>query len=110
MKRRVIILPRALETLDRNFSWWSEHRSEEQAIRWLADFTERLSGLSDNAEFQALAPEAESLSTALRQLNFGIGSKPTHRALFTIEDSNVLILNIRHLAQDDLAPEDLTGQ
>jgi hypothetical protein len=43
----------------------------------------------------------------IRELHFGLGARPTHRAVFTIRPDIVLVLTIRHAAQSDLAAEDL---
>lgn len=53
-----------------------------------------------------LAPENDHFPYELRQLNYGLGSQATHRAVFTIRDNVVLILRIRHLAQHTLLEED----
>ena len=38
---------------------------------------------------------------------YGLGSRPTHRAVFAIRPDMVLVLTIRHAAQADLAEGDL---
>ena len=40
-------------------------------------------------------------------MNFGLGSKLTHRALFVIRPDMVYVIAIRHLAQRSLRPDDL---
>jgi hypothetical protein len=37
-------------------------------------------------------------------MHYGVGSRPTHRAVFTIADDFVLVLAVRHGAQDQLRP------
>ena len=34
--------------------------------------------------------------------------RPTHRIIFTVADDVVLVLAVRHVAQDELQPDDLT--
>ena len=54
-----------------------------------------------------LAREDELFPFSLHQLLFGVGNKPTHRALFRVRDDKVLVHMIRHLAQDDVTPNDV---
>jgi hypothetical protein len=49
-----------------------------------------------------LAPENERFPYEVRQLNFGIGRKPTHRIVYTIRPREVVILRVRHLAQQNI--------
>jgi hypothetical protein len=39
-------------------------------------------------------------------LHFGLGSRPTHRAVFTIVNETVVVLTVRHAAQDRLQQSD----
>jgi hypothetical protein len=54
-----------------------------------------------------LAPESGDFDFELRQINYGSGKRPTHRALFRIVGNTVEVLSIRHLAQRALRPGDL---
>jgi hypothetical protein len=42
---------------------------------------------------------AELVAFSLRQLSSGLGSKPTHRAIFRVRNDEVIIYGIRHLPQ-----------
>jgi plasmid stabilization system protein ParE len=53
------------------------------------------------------APEADLLPQEMRQLVFGIRGRPTHRIVFAIEGNVVIILRVRHAAQDALTEEGL---
>ena len=55
----------------------------------------------------ALAAENDQFPFELRELLYGAGRKSTHRVLFTIADELVLVLALRHIAQDRLEFEDL---
>lgn len=108
MKYQVIVLPRAELQLYNAALWWLENRSAEQALRWLEGFEHAISLLADDPLRHPFASENEALHVELRQLNYGLSGKPTHRALFEVrENSNVLVHSIRHLAQDDLSPEEI---
>ncbi len=86
---------------------WAENRSVEQAERWYDGFSEALLSLPQNPEHHALAAESSAFPLDVRQLNFGIGRKPTHRALYTIRGDMVYVFSIRHLAQRPVTPDDL---
>lgn len=107
MTYRVVMLPRAKRQLYESALWWSEHRSAEQAARWMEGFEEALSTLQEDPERFALAPEDDAFSFIVRQLLYGLGRKKTHRAVFEVRDDQVLVHAIRHLAQADLSPDDL---
>ena len=87
--------------------WWAENRSAEQAARWLDRFQAAIETLVRDPERLPRARESHLFPFPLRQLIFGLGSKPTHRALFRVREHDVLIYGIRHLAQQDVSPEDL---
>jgi plasmid stabilization system protein ParE len=86
--------------------WWAEHRSPDQAIRWLDGFEEALNSLAQQPDKHSLARENNQFAFPLYQLHYGVARKPTHRAVFRITGDTVEILTIRHLAQRDLRPGD----
>jgi plasmid stabilization system protein ParE len=106
MSLPVIFQPEAEEQLVSSALWWAERRSGEQAERWYAAFLDAIETLSDNPERCPLAHENAAFPYELRELHFGIGSRPTHRALFTIRSDAVVVLSVRHAAQQDVTPED----
>jgi plasmid stabilization system protein ParE len=99
MRYRVLITQRAQQEAQANHDWWAEHRSAEQAARWYDAFIRSAFSLDTNPERFAVAPEDGRFPYGLRQLNFGIGRKATHRMLFTIRQDAVVVLRVRHLAQ-----------
>jgi hypothetical protein len=54
-----------------------------------------------------LASENDEFSYELRELHYGLGLHPTHRAVFTIVSDIVVVLTIRHGAQRPLSPGDI---
>lgn len=54
-----------------------------------------------------LAQENGTFPFEVRQLNFGLGRKATHRAVFTVRPDMILVLRVRHLAQNELTLDDL---
>jgi plasmid stabilization system protein ParE len=107
MTYEVVLTDRAHEQMEAAYSWWAANRSAAQAARWYNTFAEAIVSLEQNPERCLLAPEDNLMPFELRDLLFGIGKRPTHRAVFTIRPNLVLILAIRHLAQESLSPEDL---
>lgn len=107
MKCVVTVLPRARRQLYESARWWAQHRSREQAARWLDGLEQALASLEDNPERCGLAGENDAFSFTLRQLLYGLGRKKTHRAVFEVRDNEVIVYAIRHVAQKDLTPDDI---
>lgn len=109
MNYKVLITSRAGLQLAACARWWSECRSADQAARWLDGFEEAIVSLRENPERHGLAREngLYELPYPVRQLLYGIGKRPTHRAVFEVRGDTVYIVAVRHLAQDDLSSEEL---
>ncbi len=105
MSLPVVILPRAKADLQQALRWWSENRSAVQALRWYNGIHEAIAGLQDNPQRCALARENDRSDDELRELSFGLGSRPTHRIIFVIDPGAVHVLAIRHTARDDWQPK-----
>lgn len=97
---RVVLNERAESQLDGAYVWWATNRSQEQAARWYNGFLRALDSLRHSPERCSLAEENSFFSLEVRQLLFGLGRRPSHRALFTIRDEMVFVISIRHVAQD----------
>jgi plasmid stabilization system protein ParE len=107
MKFSVTILPEAEDVILRTAKWWATNRSSAQAVRWFTGIYDAFETLEEHPERCPLARECNLFPIELRELHFGIGSRSTHRVIFTIRPDMVVILTIRHTAQGDLEPEDL---
>jgi len=105
MTYSVAITDRAKDELDQACDWWAEHRSAEQALRWYNGLIAAMKSLGDNPQRCPVAPENHAFPFEIRQLLYGSGRKPTHRAVFTIRPDLVLVLRIRHLAQQEISPD-----
>ena len=103
----MIITDPARDQLIEFARWWADHRSEEQALRWYGGFRDALESLADKPVQCFLARENNLFPDELREFYYGLGSRPTHRAIFRIDGDIVRVLCIRHLAQEDIAPGDL---
>lgn len=108
MKFAVVTTRRAECDLLAAARWWAESRSPAQADRWLAAIQKKIESLATSPFRYALAPENERFSTELRELHFSVRGRPTHRVVFTVADDVVLVLAVRHVAQDELQFRDLS--
>ena len=104
MKREVLITLRAQQEAESNHRWWAEHRSAEQAGRWYDEFLKSTLLLEDQADQHAVAAENNLFPYEVRQLNFGLSRRPTHRLVYTIFHDRVVVLRVRHLAQQAINP------
>ncbi|MBI1830247.1 MAG: type II toxin-antitoxin system RelE/ParE family toxin [Deltaproteobacteria bacterium] len=102
---RVVITEQAEHEMRTAFEWWAEHRSKRQAERWYAGLAKAIADLSENPQRHGQSREADRFAYEIRGLLFGLGRRPTHRAVFTIRGEEVVVLTVRHLAQQDLSPD-----
>jgi plasmid stabilization system protein ParE len=109
MTYRVVVTRRAERDMHDAAGWWATNRSPEQANRWLSGLERHLQSLSKTPTRYAAAAESDQFPFELRELHYGPGRRSTHRVLFTIADELVLVLTVRHVAQDRLDPEDLSN-
>ena len=107
MKMPVVFRSSVERQLDDAADWWEKHHSSEQAEKWYAGFVESLALLYDHPTRFPLAPENDAFPFEVRELHYGLGSRPTHRALFTIRPDMIYVICIRHLAQGEITLEDL---
>jgi plasmid stabilization system protein ParE len=107
MSYRVIISARAEMEIEQAHAWWATHRSRRQADRWYKQFKKAIDSLSDNPFLRPVSKESATFPFEIRDLPFGLGSRPTHRAIFTIKGEEIQVLTIRHVAQPDLRKRDL---
>ena len=102
MKYEVVIASRVQREAQAAHDWWAEHRSAGQAARWYEEFIRAAFSLEENPERCALARENDRFPYEIRQLSFGIGRKPTHRLVYAIRPIEVVVLRVRHLAQQPI--------
>jgi plasmid stabilization system protein ParE len=105
MNFEVLITARAQREAQTNHDWWATHRSAEQAARWSEEFLNAAASLDANPDHCVLAAENDRFPYEVRQLNFDIGPKATHRLVYVIRLREVVVLRVRHLAQEAIAPE-----
>jgi plasmid stabilization system protein ParE len=107
MKYQVIFTEPAATTIEENAVWWARERSADQASRWYDGIRAAILSLDEFPQRCPLAPENDRFPYELRDLYFGLGSRPTHRIIFTIVTHHVVVLAVRHGAQRDLRHGDL---
>lgn len=95
----------ALREIDQALAWLSE-RSPQAAARWNHRLLAAIDSLETNPERCPEAPEAEWYGEGLRQLLHG-KRRSAYRVLFAIRGDEVVILRVRHSAQDLLGPGQL---
>jgi len=66
-----------------------------------------ISALAHEAEHHPLARESDAFDFPLRQLNFGVSGRATHRVLYSFDDVKVLVYAVRLLSQGDFAAVEL---
>ena len=104
MSFRVIIARKAAREIQEQYAWLAQ-RSRAAANRWRDSLLEAVASLEDHPDRCPEAPEAE-FQDGLRQLLHG-KRRQVHRVLFEIRRDTVVILRVRHAAQNLLTPEDL---
>ncbi len=80
------------------FDWWSESRSSIQAAEWYERIFEAITTLESMPERCPRVSDFGLSRAGVRQLLFGIGSRPTHRVVFhfDIDADTVTILRVRY--------------
>ena len=106
MRRRVRLTVKARQQLHKAADWYRDKDSSVGAA-WLDGFERRIESLSENPERCGLARESDQFPHELRELYYGSGRKNTHRALFHILEDEVVVVGIRHFAQDEITPNDV---
>lgn len=107
MTYAVVTTERAAREISDAAAWWAAERSVEQAIRWYDGIRQAIARLADSPEARPLAAEHADFGCKLRELHYGLGSRATHRAVFTIVGQTVVVLSVRHVARGPLTPDDL---
>ena len=99
----LIITGPAKRDIEAAYDWWAENRSGEQAQRWYIGIHAAIEALRSMPERCPLASETDLLTQGVRQQSYGLGRRATHRVVFAIDDSTVVVLRVRHTAQDALS-------
>jgi plasmid stabilization system protein ParE len=106
MSLPVIIEAEAIANLAQAAKWWAKNRDADQALHWHEGILSAIETLANNPVRCILARENDKSDDELRELHFGLGSRPTHRVIFVIDPDAVRVLSVRHAAQDDWEPSE----
>jgi len=104
---RILITGPAKQDIQSAHDWWAENHSRKIAAQWYSGMRKSIESLSLMPERCPLAPESDLLKTGIRQLHYGLSHRPTHRVIFTIDGSEIVVLAVRHTSQDALSSDDL---
>lgn len=112
MPIHVIITQRALDDMEESATWWRENRSWGEAQRWCNGLERKLRELDDSPRRFPLAVEDAFVPHELPFVPYGLGRRPTHRALFTVDDESsvVRVILVQHVARGGIDPADLEVQ
>lgn len=105
MAFQVEITPIAEAQIDLAYRWYRE-RNPELADRWFRGLMNAIATLQEKPQRCTLAVEYEIFSEEVRQLLYG-KAKNVYRVLFTIRDTTVYVLFVRHSAQVPLTLDDI---
>jgi plasmid stabilization system protein ParE len=106
MKYDVALTDEAKHNVRAAVAWYAE-RSPSAADRWYEGLQNAIDSLAIDPYRCPLADENQRAPVELRQLNCGSGRKFTHRIIFAIRPSTVVVYAVRHVAQQEWRPDDL---
>jgi plasmid stabilization system protein ParE len=101
----VEITPIAEAQIMEAYNWYRE-RNPEFADSWFRELMNMIATLQEKPLRCSLAIEHNIFSEQVRQLLYG-KSKNIYRVLFTIRDTTVYILYVRHSSQAPMTIDDL---
>ena len=104
---RVVVTPPAELDLRRNADWWARHHSTEQAARWFEAAYKDIGSLKQLPERCPLSAENDDFDYEIRDLLFGLGPRPSYRAVFTIVDELVYVIAVHRGMQDTISPDQI---
>ena len=110
MTFEVIVYQQAHDAILRNAVWWAVNHSKIEAEGWKGAIYDQVHQLTHMPKQHALAWENDEFSYELRQLRLGIGKRQTYRALFTVKDSAVHVLDFLAAEQDGVRPYELPSR
>ncbi|HAA32312.1 MAG TPA: type II toxin-antitoxin system RelE/ParE family toxin [Cyanobacteria bacterium UBA8553] len=105
MTFQVEITPIASSEIEQAYQWYRE-RNPQFADRWFRGLMNAIATLQEKPQRCALAVEHKIFPEEVRQLLYG-KAKNIYRVLFTIRDTTVYVLYVRHSAQVPLTVDDL---
>jgi plasmid stabilization system protein ParE len=102
MALKVKVTRRALAEAYKTYEWLAK-QSGVAAARWLQRLFETIETLKTDAQRYPLAEESPQFKVEIREMLVG-KRRNVHRVLFTIRESTVVVLFIRHSARGPVEP------
>lgn len=106
MKHSARILPIAQRDVE-HFRGYIAERSPQGAVAWFDRMAKAVHELERNPQIHGIAYESSFVDYEIRETFFKTKSGLPYRILFTILDSEVIVLRVRGPGQDFLADQDL---
>jgi len=103
----VVLSERAAAEIEEIAAWWAREHSIDEAKHWYAGIRAAVAGLETCPIRCPIAAELREVSYEVRELHYGLGPKPTHRVLYTVTRTTVLVLTVRHERRDSLHADDI---
>ena len=100
MKPELYLTQTAEEQLQTAADWYASN-DPQVASDWFHGLIAAMDSIAENPLQFPVARESEHLTVELRQMLYGLGKRKTHRVLFVIRSSTIVVHQIRHVAQDD---------
>ena len=101
MAYKLAITRQADNDADRGYDWLVKS-SPSRAAKWYRGLLAAMESLRENPLQHGFAPEREILHVELRQMLYG-KRRNVFRILYTVDADTVVILHIRHAAQQLLS-------
>jgi len=108
MTFQVEITPIAEAQIEQAYRWY-RNRNPEFADSWFRGLMNTIATLQEKPRRCALAVEHEIFSEEVRQLLYR-RSKNIYRVMFTVRDTMVYVLYVRHSAQAPMTVDDLENE
>lgn len=104
MKYRIEITQHAEQEIESQYRYIAQ-QAPVAAKRWKQGIRAGIRSLADQPQRHGLSPESGAFSYDVRQLLYG--RRRNYRVLFTVASDFVVVLAVRHAAQDAFDPDDL---
>ncbi|MFK7735140.1 MAG: type II toxin-antitoxin system RelE/ParE family toxin [Pirellulaceae bacterium] len=87
--------------------WWKEHHSPVEAEVWYVGILAAIQSLAQ-MPMRCRVVSVSAFDVPVRQLLYGVSSKPTHRVLFAVNEATetVTVYRVLHTSQKPLDQND----
>jgi plasmid stabilization system protein ParE len=82
MTYAVAMSEQAAREMEESAAWWAQERSVEQSERWYTGIRHAITKVAEQPDRYPRAAEDGAFPHPLRELHYGLGSRPTHRVVF----------------------------